>query len=594
MQGIGLTVFEGSRIDTFTVEVIGVQKGVRAGGSLLLVEVGGHDLENSSIAQGMSGSPIFIAGRFAGALAFGWGGALRPLAGVTPAREILGLPTEISDSEAAAMTSPAAGQSAQPFSMEMLVTGGLNRELASQLTGGLPAQPIKSRPVMSGFWPSSQAMILQLMKDLDGTGAWHPQDGPQAWFMNPSTLGQSDEVSLPENNQDIPDVLLPGSACAVPLITGDAQLGAIGTVTWVDGDNVFMMGHPFMQRGPVDLPLATARIHTIFPSRQISFKLGSIGKIVGTVHHDQRAGLSGKMGKAPSLVPVDLEIHNPDGKKEKYHFEVVDDAQLTPPLVFWTLYNSLLIQGDDASRKNLTYTIKLEWETDDGQHRQPIEWRGMASGPGGAARLSTEWMAPMNALLNNPFAKARLKRVQAQLVSTRPLKMGRVTGVTVPRTLDVEASQIKCLVDLALWHGETEQVELVLPLPDDLDPGSYRLAVANAAEMFALEAQRAPGSFQVQSLDQMIALLDEERAPQTLVVALLAPGKAIMLGSREYSGLPGRISGVIRKGNMDAKPVLADVIARQSSHTPWVVQGHAVRTIKVAPGAKAVKKERRP
>ena len=70
----------------------------------------------------------------------------------------------------------------------------------------------------------------------------------------------------------------PGSACAVPLITGDAQLGAIGTVTWVDGDRVLMMGHPFMQRGPVDWPLATAEILTVFPSRQMSFKMGSIGR----------------------------------------------------------------------------------------------------------------------------------------------------------------------------------------------------------------------------------------------------------------------------------------------------------------------------
>ena len=64
----------------------------------------------------------------------------------------------------------------------------------------------------------------------------------------------------------------------------------IGTVTWVEDDDVYMMGHPFLQRGPVDLPLATARVLTIFPSRLMSFKMGTTGDIVGSVHHDQRAG----------------------------------------------------------------------------------------------------------------------------------------------------------------------------------------------------------------------------------------------------------------------------------------------------------------
>ena len=63
--------------------------------------------------------------------------------------------------------------------------------------------------------------------------------------------------------------LVPGAACAVPLITGDASLGALGTATWVTGDRVLLMGHPFMQRGPVSLPLAAAEIFGVFPSRQM-------------------------------------------------------------------------------------------------------------------------------------------------------------------------------------------------------------------------------------------------------------------------------------------------------------------------------------
>ena len=50
MTGYGLTVFAGSRVDTFSVRVLGVQPNARAQGSIVLVEVGGHGLEKSNIA----------------------------------------------------------------------------------------------------------------------------------------------------------------------------------------------------------------------------------------------------------------------------------------------------------------------------------------------------------------------------------------------------------------------------------------------------------------------------------------------------------------------------------------------------------------
>ena len=36
---------------------------------------------------------------------------------------------------------------------------------------------------------------------------------------------------------------------AASLVTGDLKLGAIGTVTYVDGNQMLAFGHPFMSRG---------------------------------------------------------------------------------------------------------------------------------------------------------------------------------------------------------------------------------------------------------------------------------------------------------------------------------------------------------
>jgi hypothetical protein len=389
----------------------------------------------------------------------------------------------------------------------------------------------------------------------------------------------------------------PGSACAIPLITGDAKLGAIGTVTWVDGDEVLMMGHPFMQRGPVEWPLATAQILTIFPSRQMSFKMGFIGDIVGTVHHDQRAGLSGRTGSSPHLIPVlvDLEIQGEEPKKSlSYGFEVVDDDRLTGTLVFWALYNSLLAQGDDASVQSLGYRIETVWEGPGGLGDEPLVIEGVTAGPGSAMGLASEWMAPLNILLNNPFAEVRLKEVRARLVVTRPMATATITGVTGPRSLPATGGEAVFQVGLRPRQGTPETLEIPVTLPAHLEPGPYRLLVASAAELFAFETQRASGRFQVANLGAIVDILRTERSRSTLVVALLAPGGNLVLPGQEMHNLPGSVANLITAGNMTVPRTLADYVARSERSGPWVLDGFAVRALRVEPATESLKEERRP
>ncbi|MCQ2359490.1 MAG: hypothetical protein MJ055_05460, partial [Phascolarctobacterium sp.] len=71
MQGIGKTVIEGDTIEDFDVEVIGVN-GREITGQSILVRLSGDLIEKTGgVAQGMSGSPVYIDGRLVGAVAFG-------------------------------------------------------------------------------------------------------------------------------------------------------------------------------------------------------------------------------------------------------------------------------------------------------------------------------------------------------------------------------------------------------------------------------------------------------------------------------------------------------------------------------------------
>jgi hypothetical protein len=366
----------------------------------------------------------------------------------------------------------------------------------------------------------------------------------------------------------------------------------VGTVTWVDGDRVLMFGHPFLQRGAVALPLAAAQVVALFPSRELSFKIGSIGPVVGTLLYDERAGLVGELGTAPPLVPVEVEIVRNGDESQDFAFQVADDEQLTPVLAFWCLYNALLARGDDQSRQTLRYELVSRW-TADGDALAPVVQTGQVVGPGGAAALATEWMAPLRVLLANRHRSLELQGVSARLEVSRPVAAAVITGVTA-RSVVRAGEKLQVAVSLETYR-EPDRVEaFTLDLPAQLPPGPYRLAAASAREFFALETQRAAALFRDRSLDATLALIRKERSAATLVVALIAPGGSVVVAGRELEDLPGSVVRALRPGGGGVEPALASYAVRAERDTDLALDGHAILDVVVKPAARITPEEPRP
>ena len=91
MKGYGLTVMNGEAIERFDVEVVGVIPNSPSGRATIVVKVSGLGLENSGIVAGMSGSPVYLDGKLAGAIASGWAFSKSPIGGVTPIESMLSI-----------------------------------------------------------------------------------------------------------------------------------------------------------------------------------------------------------------------------------------------------------------------------------------------------------------------------------------------------------------------------------------------------------------------------------------------------------------------------------------------------------------------
>ena len=122
------------------------------------------------------------------------------------------------------------------------------------------------------------------------------------------------------------------------LVSGDASINAACTVTAVQGDRVFLCGHPLLNLGDIQLPMARSRVVTTLSSELASTKIVNLGGNIGTITTDHLTAVTGKLGASPALFPLDLDVVTGMGEK-KMHFELVNNAKLTPLLVAITTFS---------------------------------------------------------------------------------------------------------------------------------------------------------------------------------------------------------------------------------------------------------------
>src|SRR5260221_14159724 len=231
MQGYAYTIFAGDQVEKFDLEVIGVMPnflGPRQ--SIILVQLKGPKVERTGVVAGMSGSPVYLNGKLAGALSLKLGLSTKdPIAGVTPIEDAI---------------RPSAQSGAQQFPLPLDTTAVQRTIPAFSLPTGSALAPIETPLVFSGF---QSATPQQFAPQIQSYGFVAAQGGTPA--------------PRPEDAH-----LVPGDMAGMVLVQGDASINSACTVTAVQADRGFLFGHPFLNLGVVPLPIARIRVLTTLSS----------------------------------------------------------------------------------------------------------------------------------------------------------------------------------------------------------------------------------------------------------------------------------------------------------------------------------------
>jgi hypothetical protein len=290
---------------------------------------------------------------------------------------------------------------------------------------------------------------------------------------------------------------------------------------------------------------------------------------------------------------VDVVVTDPRGERT-YAFQVADDPQLAPALVFWSAYNALLAEADDASLQTIRYRVETRWDAPGPLGRDGLAFAGATAGPGGAGQLGPQIMAPLQILLQNPHRRVALRHVRVELTATAGLETARIVTISGPTRLPAAGGPVAFEVEIEPRQGERSRLAVTLEVPAGLGGDRYRVAAASAAEIFALETQRAAGLFEPTSLDATVRLLAGERSLQTLTVALFAPGSGVVIEGQELDALPGSVARTVRRGTESSQRTLADTVLRVDLPLGYLLDGHALHDVRIDRTASPLTVERRP
>ena len=427
MRGVAKTVVQGDTIEEFDVDVLGVLQQRGPSGDLILVKVSGPVIEKTGgIAQGMSGSPVYIDGKLVGAIGYGWGFADGTVGMVTPIGDMLklwALPDKAAHDEA---------PSVEP-----------------------PLIPMGTPLMAAGFTPESLQYLTQKL----------------------APFGLQPQATAGAGNYDAaPHALQPGSAVAVTLVTGDLKLGAIGTVTYADENRIVAFGHPFLKRGELDYFMHNSYIFTVVPSVNSAFKIGSIGSEIGKIYQDRGAGIAGIEGRAPKAVAMQVNVTDRDTQTDRAaHVRMVEDHDLTPILAATTAYDLVKKTIDRGGRG----TVKLSYEFLPRDTALPTFKRNNMyySSKSVSERSVDELYNVLEALAKNPFQKYALRGINLSLSLTEDKEVAEIIDAKARPAVVSPGDVIYVSVKLRPYRGEVFSKALAFTVPADQPLGPMTLEV---------------------------------------------------------------------------------------------------------------------
>ncbi len=565
MKGYAVTVFHGDQTDRFAIEVVDVVHNYLPKQDAVLFTSPDPRLKHSGIVGGMSGSPIYIGGKLAGALAYGYRFNKDPIGGLTPIANML----EVADLPFRPGVLPTrriatrAGASAWADSMLGLNKSPLPERRRPTLTDAVGLAPLGVPMSVSGLGPTAMSMLAD------------------QFGMIPTRGGSAGTNSA---RKPKPKRWKPGDSMSVLLVAGENSVAPNGTITWVGpkGKKLLGFGHPMFGDGPSNLPFSDARIHTIIPSVERSVKISSPLQLRGVMYQDRQPAIAMRTDLTAKMIPVvtTLDAADPDVPSREYRNHVALGVDITPNLLAILVSDAAEEGGRDATEVVLELVHEYDVTTSGGSRTvRIVEEAFFPSGLAPRLLGRSQGILVSAALLDNQFEVANIRAVRQNTKITYSAPIEAIEDVRVPSGEIRAGDVLRLQVKWRAYKGEARWETVPVRVPDDA--GHENIQVEITGGDYARPYRPIPAS-----LDNLLDTIEHNYPSRSLVVSIYRQAEGLSTRHGLVHDVPDSVLESLAQRGNSQDTVRLKQMARRVLPQKNIVKGKHTLKLKVLPRKK--------
>lgn len=519
MVGEGKSIFKGTEIETFKFKVLGILEKFVPDKNLIIVELESPVVEEAGIIAGMSGSPAYINGKIIGSVSYGFPFAKKPIGGITPIEDII----KTDEYNTPTISIDISNIKIQ-FDKENIkfINDFLKQELSRRMnfTPEASLTPIPLLGISKGMNP---AVLSPLAPLFSPAGSFRDFSEDKFNARNMKIDRKKFEIAAAD-------------AASIPLIRGDFEFSGSGTVTYVNGNKVYLFGHPFFNLGTVDFPLHKAEVISVVPSYQSSFKITATRNPIGTVYQDRFSGIQANLDEAPYMIPVKVFLEN---RNRTFNLEIANHPLLTPILGSVALDNIFASEYKQFGFASLRVkgTIFIENEKN-------VVIDDLFTGVNASQEFGNLLLAINFFLVNNKDRNIKIQKMDFEIEGSERVSSTTIENVILNKQAFYPGEVMDIRILLKNERGNELEEQLQITAPNLKSNSEFYLLVAGKNEMMEFETKNIKTNYFPTNLNTLIRAINNLRKNNRIYLKLMTTGEGIFVKGNEYSNLPVGLQNV--------------------------------------------------
>lgn len=574
MKGYGMTVFHGTKIEPFAVEVVSISANETPNRAVIWVRCTDERMIKTGPVQGMSGSPIYLwdegekeelgkGGKLIGAFAFGYANTNECMAGIQPIeymRAVGGRATMEDRPSLSMKPVPGAGlalmtrlhETSKTLDVPELTRArlGVVREMYESITPKQNRNDGEKRAMLTPPGRDVSGEELRMMVPMsvgskDIAAALGPTLTPLG--IQPFAVDQGGMAGKPPKGFDVEDVELePGAALVVPFAWGDADLSGAGTVTDVLPDGTVLgFGHAMDGVGATAMPMATGYVHFIVSLNTISYKRTGALEMKGALVQDEQAAVAGVAEQPFPTASVNVKVNIEGQPKYEYNYEVLSNQTIGAQIAAAVVAQSTqAVQGAPA-RNTVHYTAKAKFSSG-----HELELESATIGAGGMA-AAMEIAQLVGTLTQNPFEEVTLESLETTIDIEYGFDAYQLMSAHLSKTTAAPGETITVNLELLDMYKKIVKESFEITVPEDAPDGDVQVLIADSASYTQMLLAMRPYLNQIDSVDDFARGLEVVMSPKPTTLYALMQTKRIglALDGQGLDDLPASKAVVLGNNN---------------------------------------------